>query len=81
MKKNQIEREFRKQLDLFCFFHLGSDVQVEILHQGKTLQISVAHHRVESFQFIVSYLRLEELLQDSSQLERFLLDEILSHRR
>jgi len=81
LKKNQIEREFREQLDLFCFFHLGSDVQVEILHQEKTLQISVAHHRVEPFQFTVSYLRLEELLKDSFQLERFLLDEILSHRR
>ncbi len=81
MGKTQLEREFREKLDLFCFFHLGSDAQVEVVQQEDSLRISVAHHRVESFQFAVSCPRLEEFLKAPARLEEFLLDEILSHRR
>ncbi len=81
MGKEQLKAEFQEKLDLFCLFHLGSDIQVELREETDHLWISLEHHRIEPVQFSISYPQLQEFLTDSAQLERFLLEEITSHRR
>jgi hypothetical protein len=81
LEKQELEREFREKLDLFCFFHLGADARVDVVEQQDQLRISVEHHRVEPFQFAVSFARLQQLLKEPDHLERFMLDEITPHRR
>ncbi|MFQ5929320.1 MAG: hypothetical protein ACE5MK_06450 [Acidobacteriota bacterium] len=66
---------------MFCFFHLGSDAQLEVTEQGDNVHVAVKHRRVEPFEFNVAYQQLEELLSDSAKLERFLLEEVTPHRR
>ena len=45
------------------------------------LRISLQHHRIEPLEFSIAYAQLEDFLEDTAQLERFLLEEITSHRR
>ncbi len=45
------------------------------------LLVSLQHHRIEPLEFRISYAQLEDFLEDTTQLERFLLEEITSHRR
>jgi hypothetical protein len=68
-------------LDLFCLFHLGSDVQLNLEEEEDQLVVSLQHHRIEPLEFRISYAQLEDFLEDTAQLERFLLEEITSHRR
>ncbi len=68
-------------MDLFCLFHLGSDVQMKLEDEAEHLLVSLQHHRIEPLEFRVSYPQLEDFLEDNKQLERFLLEEITSHRR
>jgi hypothetical protein len=79
--KEQLKAEFQEKLDLFCLFHLGSDVQVELREETDHLWVLLEHHRIDPVQFRIPYPQLQEFLADSAQLERFLLEEITSHRR
>ena len=49
--------------------------------EADQLVVSLQHHRIEPLEFRVSYPQLEAFLEDTAQLERFLLEEITSHRR
>ncbi len=66
---------------MFCLFHLGSDVQMNLSEEKDHLRISLQHHRIEPLEFPIAYAQLEDFLEDTAQLERFLLEEITSHRR
>ena len=81
MEKKQLKVRFQEKLDLFCLFHLGSDVQMNLREETEHLLISLQHHRIEPLEFRISYAQLEDFLEDTAQLERFLLEEITSHRR
>ncbi len=81
MEKEHLKTRFQEKLDLFCFFHLGSDVQMNLREETDHLWISLQHHRIEPLEFSISYVQLEDFLEDTAQLERFLLEEITSHRR
>lgn len=45
------------------------------------LVVSLRHHRIEPLEFCISYSQLKDFLEDTAQLERFLLEEITSRRR
>ncbi len=81
MEKEQLKARYQEKLDLFCLFHLGSDVQMNLREETDHLLVSLQHHRIEPLEFRISYAQLEEFLEDTAQLERFLLEEITSHRR
>ncbi len=81
MEKEQLKARFQEKLDLFCLFHLGSDVQMNLREEAGQVVVSLQHHRIESLEFRIAYPQLEEFLDDTAQLERFLLEEITSHRR
>ncbi len=66
---------------MFCLFHLGSDVQMNLREEMDHLWISLQHHRIEPLEFRIPYAQLEGFLEDTAQLERFLLEEITSRRR
>jgi len=81
LEKKQLKARFQEKLDLFCLFHLGSDVQMNLREETDHLLVSLQHHRIEPLEFRISYAQLEDFLEDTAQLERFLLEEITSHRR
>ena len=81
MEKEQLSQQFQEKLELFCFFHLGSDVEMELIEEENQLRVSLRQHRIEPFTFSLAYDQLEELLADSVKLERFMLNEITPHRR
>ncbi len=81
MEKEHLKTRFQEKLDLFCLFHLGSDVQMKLGEETDHLLVSLQHHRIEPLEFRISYAQLEDFLEDSAQLEGFLLEEITSHRR
>ena len=81
MGNEQLKAAFQEKLDLFCLFHLGSDVQLELREETDHLWVLLEHHRIDPVQFRIPYSQLQEFLADSAQLERFLLEEITSHRR
>ncbi len=81
MEKEQLKARYQEKLDLFCLFHLGSDVQMNLREETDHLLVSLQHHRIEPLEFRISYAQLEDFLEDTAQLERFLLEEITSHRR
>ncbi len=45
------------------------------------LVVSLQHHRIEPLEFRIAYSQLADFLENTEQLERFLLEEITSHRR
>ena len=49
--------------------------------EADQLVVSLQHHRIEPLEFRIAYPQLEDFLEDTAQLERFLLEEITSHRR
>ena len=81
LDKPQLTSQFREKLDLFCFFHLGSDARVEVREENEQIRILIRHHRVTPFEFSITYGRLQELKDDSPALERFMLEQITPHRR
>ena len=81
MEKSQLKEQFQEKLDLFCFFHLGSDAQLELVEEGNQLRVTMKQHRITPLTFTLSYQRLEEMLTDSTELENFMLAEITPHRR
>ena len=81
MEKEHLKTRFQEKLDLFCLFHLGSDVQMNLREETDHLWVSLQQHRIEPLEFSISYAQLEDFLEDTAQLERFLLEEITSHRR
>ena len=81
MEKEQLKAKFQEKLDLFCLFHLGSDVQMDLREATDHLFVSLKHHRIEPLEFRISYSQLEDFLEDTTQLERYLLEEITPHRR
>ena len=81
MEKSQLKERFQEKLSLFCFFHLGSDVQLEVVVQENQLWVTLEQHRITPLTFTLSYERLEEMLADSTELEKFMLNEITPHRR
>jgi hypothetical protein len=81
LEKSLLKEQFQEKLDLFCFFHLGSDVQLELVEEGDGLRVNLEQHRITPLTFTLSYERLEEMLADSAELENFMLAEITPHRR
>jgi len=56
-------------------------VQINLEEEADQLVVSLQHHRIEPLEFRIAYPRLEVFLEDTAQLERFLLEEITSQRR
>ena len=81
MDREALKTAFLERLQLFCFFHLGSDVESGIEEEPEGLRISLCHHRIEPLEFPVSYARLEGLLEVPQDLEGFLLEHITPRRR
>lgn len=81
MEKSQLKEQFQEKLNLFCFFHLGSDAHLELVEEGNQLRVTLEQHRIKPLTFTLSYERLEEMLADSTELENFMLNEITPHRR
>ena len=81
MKKVAFKSQFLDELHLFCFLHLGSDVDMRVEDDEEWLKIKIDHHRVHSLRFDISYQSLEKLLKDPEKLEQFMLEKIISHRR
>ena len=81
LEKSQLKDQFQEKLNLFCFFHLGSDAQLEVLEEADQLRVRLEQHRITPLTFTLTYQRLEEMLADSAELENFMLDQIISHRR
>lgn len=76
-----LKQEFLEELRAFVFFHLGSDADVRIEDVSDGIGVSVKHRRVHGFHFTVKEDRLRDLLEDSSRLEEFLLDYLVTYRR
>ena len=81
LEKSQLKEQFQEKLNLFCFFHLGSDAQVEVVEEGNQLRVTLEQHRITPLTFTLLYERLEAMLADSTALENFMLDEVTPHRK
>ena len=66
---------------MFVFFHLGADARLSVEDQSDPIRCHVEHSRVEPFSFAVSLDQLKTFLDDPVGLERFLLEQLTSHRR
>ena len=81
MEKSQLKEQFQEKLNLFCFFHLGSDAQLEVVEEENQLRVTLEQHRITPLSFTLPYQQLEEMLADSIELENFMLNEITPHRK
>ncbi len=54
---------------------------MDLEEEADQLVVSLQHHRIEPVEFRISCAQLQDFLEDTAQLERFLLEEITSHRR
>jgi len=81
LEKEHLKTRFQEKLDLFCLFHLGSDVEMKLEEEADQLVVSLQQHRIEPLEFRIAFAQLEDFLEDTALLERFLLEEITSHRR
>jgi hypothetical protein len=81
LEKSQLKEHFQEKLNLFCFFHLGSDVQLEVVEEENQLRVTLEQHRITPVSFTLPYQQLEEMLADSIELENFMLNEITPHRK
>ena len=71
----------RERLDLFIFFHLGSDAEVAIQETEVALRVSLSHPRVHPFSFEIQSSSLQGYQQEPLLFEDFLLDQLTQHRR
>ena len=78
--QEQTRRKFCEKLNMFVLFHLGADASVKIEEHSGGLRIAVQHSRVEPFQFNVLRDQLEKLMDDASEFEHFMLDQLTPHR-
>ncbi len=81
MEKSQLKEQFQEKLNLFCFFHLGSDAHLEVVEEENQLRVTLEQHRITPLSFTLPYQRLEEMLADSIELENFMLNEITPYRK
>ena len=81
LDKISLRQQFQEKLDLFCFFHLGVDTQVELVDEGDQLRANLEQHRITPVTFTLSYEILEEMLSETTILEEFMLNKITPHRR
>jgi hypothetical protein len=72
---------FRKRLELFCFFHMGSDTQINLRDDTDGLHVEIAHRRVTPFEFTVPWPQLQALAADADSFERLMLDYLTRYRR
>ena len=72
--------EFRSRLDLFCFFHLGSDAEIVVETREEGVRVVIAHRRVTRFEFLVSWAELPALLSAPLQFEEFMLKHLTRNR-
>jgi len=77
----RLTETFRERLELFSFFHLGSDARIDIQGGTEGLKIFVAHSRVSPFEFTLSWPEVEDLLGDPSRFEGLMLDCLTRYRR
>lgn len=81
MLSDELRQKLRDRLDLFFFFHLGSDAHLEIEEAPEQVQVRIEHRRVEPFELAIPYERVPSLLSHPRELEQLLLDQLNSHRR
>ena len=81
LDKIYLRQQFQEKLDLFCFFHLGVDTQVELVDEGGHLRVGLEQHRITPVTFTLSYEILEEMLSETTILEEFMLNKITPYRR
>jgi hypothetical protein len=73
--------EVKKRLELFLFFHLGSDAEVAVREQTEGLTVAISHRRVRPFVFSLSCDQLRHFSSDQAAFEDFMLDWLTRYRR
>ncbi|MFQ5740731.1 MAG: hypothetical protein ACE5JX_17140 [Acidobacteriota bacterium] len=73
--------QLREKLDMFVFFHLGSDASVEVREEKEALVVALRHHRVEPFDIRIRRSELGTLVGDPARFENMMLDYLTAHRR
>jgi hypothetical protein len=74
-------QEVRKRVELFSFFHLGSDAEVTFRERTQELMVAISHRRVHPFVFTLGAEQLRSFASDPAALEDFLLDHLTRYRR
>jgi len=77
----QLVRELRERLELFSFFHLGSDAEIRYQEDEGGLKVSISHRRVTPFEFTVPWAELEALAGAPDRFEALMLDYLTRYRR
>ncbi len=72
---------FRRRLDSFVFFHLGSDARMEFEESEGSVKVSLDHPRVHPFRFDLDSESVARMASDSLALEDFMLEKLTEHRR
>ncbi len=73
--------DFRRHLDLFVFFHLGSDALVRLEELDGGLRVEIEHSRVRPFSFELNAQQVSDFSRNPALLEEFMLDQLTQHRR
>ena len=73
--------QFRERLGLFCFFHLGSDAEINVREDTEGLKVTISHKRVTPFEFIVPWAQVQSIAGDSDRFEALMLGHLTRYRR
>ena len=73
--------EFRQRLEMFSFFHLGSDATISLREDAEGLSVAIAHRRVTPFEFTIPWPQVQALATDADRFESFMLDYLTRYRR
>ncbi|RPI24772.1 MAG: hypothetical protein EHM61_16150 [Acidobacteria bacterium] len=77
----RLTASLRQSLELFAFFHLGSDARIDVNESESGVEISVAHSRVVPFDLSLCWAEVEDLVADPARFEALMLDQLTRYRR
>ena len=79
-KQELLVAGFREILDLFSFFHLGSDAIISINQEADGIHVRISHRRVSPLEFALSWEEIREMMADRTRFEDFMLGWLTRNR-
>lgn len=80
-QRKDLKQNFRQRVDLFVFFHLGSDASVAMREGAEGVRVHIQHRRVEPFDLSLSEDQIQHFLDHPREFEQFMVEHLNLHRR
>ena len=81
MNHLELGRILLERMGDFVFFHLGVDAKVELREEDPGIHFRIQHERVQSFDFELTWVQVEQMTTDPELLEDYLLEHLARYRR